>query len=232
MAAKSRGIPAHIVVPENSVRAKIDSIRRLGANIVTCKATLRDREAAASEVASKTGAFFIHSYHNLFVIAGQGTAVTELLDDQPDLDVIVAPVGGGGLLAGTAVAAKALRPSIMVVGAEPAMADDALRSFREGRLIPQANPQTVADGLRTSLSPLTFALITAYVDDIVSVSEAEIVRAMRIIWSVLKVVVEPSAAVSLAAILANTSDPLFVSKRVGIILSGGNVDLDRLPWLT
>jgi threonine dehydratase len=230
LAAQSRGISAHIVVPENSVQIKIDNILRLGANVVTCKPTLEERKASAVMVSERTGAYPIHSYDNSLVIAGQGTAAAELLADKADLDTIIAPVGGGGLLSGTALAAKGVRPDITIVGAEPEMADDALRSFREGRLINQNNPQTIADGLRVSLSPLTFKLIRNYVDDIVPVSEADIVKAMRIIWSVLKIVVEPSAAVPLAAILGNSSKPIFARKRIGVILSGGNVDLDRLPW--
>jgi threonine dehydratase len=228
MAARSRGIAAYVVVPENAIQIKIDSIRRLGAHVVTCGPTLIDREMAAAEIISRTEANPIHSYDCATVVAGQGTAAVELLEDKPYLDVIIVPIGGGGLIGGTAVAAKALKPTIMVIGAEPEMADDAIRSFREGRLISQNHPQTVADGLRTPLSPLTFALITKYVDDIVSVTEAGIINAMWLIWSILKIVVEPSAAVPLAAILSDTSNPLFARKRIGIILSGGNVDLQRM----
>lgn len=232
LAARSRGISAHIIMPENSVRPKIDNIQRYGGSVVFCKATLAEREATAATFISQTGANLIHSYDNSFVIAGQGTAAAELLADEPNLDVIIVPVGGGGLIGGTAIAAKGMNPAILVIGAEPEMADDAYRSLQEGKLVPQMNPQTVADGLRTSLSSLTFALIRKYVDEIVLVSEVRIVEAMRLIWSILKIVVEPSAAVPLAAVLSNTAHPRLADKRIGIILTGGNVDLQHLPWST
>ena len=230
LAARSRGIPAYVVAPENAVPSKIENIRRYGGNVVFCRPTLADRETAAARIVEDTGARLIHSYDNCLVVAGQGTAVVELLEDH-DVDVVVAPVGGGGLLGGTALAAKALRPGIVVIGAEPEMADDAFRSFRQGKLIRQENPQTVADGLRTSLSPLTFALIRKYVDDIVPVSERAIVEALRLIWSVLKIIAEPSSAVPLAAVLTHASSALFAGKRIGIIVTGGNVELQCIASL-
>lgn len=225
LAARNRGISAWVVAPENAVPGKLENIRRYGGSVVLCKPTLADREAGAARITSESGAQFVHPFDNCDVIAGQATAVAELLEDH-HVDVVVAPVGGGGLLSGTALAAKMLRPGIAVIGAEPEMADDALRSFREGTLIRQDGAQTIADGLRTSLSPLTFALIRKHVDQIVAVSEQAIVDAMHIIWTVLKIVVEPSAAVPLAAVLTHGS--LFANKHVGIIVSGGNVDLERL----
>jgi threonine dehydratase len=230
LAAGARKIPAYIVVPENALQSKIDNIRRYGGLIEFCPPVLSEREAAAARIQSKTGARLIHAYNDPWVIAGQGTAALELLEDHPDLEVIVAPVGGGGLLSGTAIAAKGLRPTIRVLGAEPVGADDAARSLRAGKLIPQTHPQTIADGLRTSLGDLTFPLIQQHVDSIVTVSEAAIVETMQLVWSILKLVIEPSSAVAVAAVFQARAS--LQGKRVGIILSGGNVDLGKLPWTT
>ncbi|HJT80264.1 MAG TPA: pyridoxal-phosphate dependent enzyme [Chthoniobacterales bacterium] len=229
VAAKSRGIPAYIVMPSNSARVKIAAVEGYGARIVFCEPTLAARETTCDEVMAKTGATLIHSFENFDVMAGQGTAAVELLEDVPDLDVIMCPIGGGGLLAGTAVAAKALRPNIRVIAAEPVNADDAAKSFQAGRLIQNTNTNTIADGLRTNVGAPNFAIIQEYVDDIVTVSEESIVTAMRTIWEAMKIIVEPSAAVPYAAILENKIEG--AEKRVGIILSGGNVDLDALPWM-
>jgi threonine dehydratase len=179
-------------------------------------------------IRGETGADFVHPYNDLRVIAGQGTAALELIEEVPDLDLVLCPVGGGGLLSGVAVAAKALRPGIRVVGAEPALADDAQRSFRSGVLQPGTDPQTIADGLRGALGDRTFPLIRAHVDDIVTVSEQAIVRAMRTIAEIMKIIVEPSSAVPVAALLEGAVPAR--EQRVGVILTGGNVDLDRLPW--
>jgi threonine dehydratase len=170
----------------------------------------------------------VHPYNDWRVIAGQGTAALELLSDVPDLDALVAPVGGGGLLSGTAIAAKGLRPAIRVFGAEPRGADDAARSLAAGRIIPQDNPQTIADGLRTSLGELTFAVLSRLADGIATVTEEGIVRAMRATWERMRIVVEASAAVPLACLAERTLD--LAGLRIGVIVSGGNVDLDRLPW--
>lgn len=195
-AAKLRGIPAYIVMPTNSPRAKQAAVRRYGGEIVFCEPTLQARERTAEEVTARTGAEFIHPYNDLRVMAGQGTTALELLEDVPDLDLILCPVGGGGHLSGIAVAGKSLKPSIQIVGVEPAGADDAQRSFKAGRIIPCVNPNTIADGLRTSLGALPFVEIQRHVDDIVTVSEEAIVRAMRRIWEVMKIIVEPSGAVA------------------------------------
>jgi threonine dehydratase len=227
-AAKMRGIPAYIVMPSNSPQAKQASVRRYGGEIILCEPTLAAREATASEVMQRTGASFIHPYDNLHVMAGQGTTAIELLEDVPDLDVILCPVGGGGQLSGIAVAAKALRPSIQVVGVEPAAADDAARSLKAGRILPAGTPSTIADGLKTSLGEKPFAEIQRLVDDIVTVQEASIVAAMRHIWEVLKLIVEPSGAVSYASVVEGSFRTRGI--KAGIILSGGNLDLDRLPW--
>lgn len=227
-AAKLRGVPAHIVMPSNSTKVKVRAIEDYGAQIVFCEPTDAAREAACAEVIKKTGATLIHSFENEHVIAGQGTAAVELLEDVPDLDVIICPVGGGGLLSGTAIAAKSMRPDIKVIAVEPANADDAAQSFRAGRRLVTEKKFTIADGLRTNIGERTFPIIRRYVDDIVTVSEEAIVSAMRTIWETMKIVIEPSAAVPYAAIVERVID--VNGKRVGIILTGGNVDLDALPW--
>ncbi len=227
-ASRGRGIVAHVVMPRNSARVKLAAAARYGANVVLCNPTLEARERTLRDLVRETGATVIHPYNDLRVIAGQGTAALELLHDLSHLDVVITPVGGGGLTAGTAIVVRALSPGSRMVAAEPAGADDACRSHRERRLIPVENPKTIADGLRTSLGDKTFPMIRDLVDQIVTVEEESIVRAMRMIWERMKIVVEPSAAVPLAALLEKR---LNVSgKQVGIVLSGGNVDLDRLLW--
>ncbi len=227
-AARLRGIPAYIVMPSNSPQAKVASVRRHGGEVIACEPTLSARETTAAAVIARTGATLIHPYDDLRVMAGQGTAAVELLEDIPDLEVLLCPVGGGGLLGGSAVAAKALRRQMQVIAVEPAGADDARRSFEAGHLIAPDHIDTVADGLRTGLSALTFAHIQRYVDGIVTVPDPAIVSATRMLWEVMKLVVEPSGAVSYAAIPDGAIDVR--GKRVGIILTGGNLDLDRLPW--
>src|SRR6059036_3121594 len=231
-AAKLRGIPAHIVMPLNSAKVKVRAVESYGARIVFCEPTEAAREAACADVIAKTGATLIHSFENKDVIAGQGTAAVELLEDVPDLDLVMCPVGGGGLLSGTAIAAKSMRPDIKVIAAEPENADDAALSFRAGRVIRTEKKFTIADGLRTNVGEPNFAIIKRYTDDIVTVSEETIISAMRMIWETMKIIVEPSAAVPYAAIQDAKIEPATVSgKRVGIILTGGNVDLDALPWM-
>jgi threonine dehydratase len=227
-AAKLRGIPAHIVMPSNSAKVKIRAVEGYGAHVVFCEPTEEARETKCAEVIKKGGATLIHSFENEEVIAGQGTATVELLEDVPDLDLVMCPVGGGGLLSGTAVAAKSMRPKIKVIAVEPVNVDDAAQSFRAGRRIVTEKKFTIADGLRTNVGEPNFAIIQRYVDDIVTVSEEAIVSAMRTIWETMKIVIEPSAAVPYAAILERVID--VGGKRVGIILTGGNVDLDALPW--
>ena len=227
-AAKLRGIPAHIVMPSNSAKVKIRAVQSYGAQVVFCEPTEEARQSTCAEVIKKTGATLVHSFENEDVIAGQGTAAMELLEEAADLDVLMCPVGGGGLLAGTAIAAKSMQPEIKVIAVEPANADDAARSFRAGRRIVTEKKFTIADGLRTNVGEPNFAIIQRYVDDIVTVSEEAIVSAMRTIWETMKIIIEPSAAVPYAAILERVID---VNGRcVGIILTGGNVDLDALPW--
>jgi len=227
-AASLRGIPAYIVMPENSSPAKLQAVRGHGGQVLLCAPTLAAREAMAARVVAETGAAFVHPYDDPYVIAGQGTIALELLEEQPDLDWLLCPVGGGGLASGIAVAAKALRPSIRIVAVEPAGADDARRSFVSGVLSRCEQPMTIADGLRGALSPRTFELIRRHVDDVVTVSESGIIAAMRALWQQLKIVVEASSAVPYAAVLERRLDVR--GARVGIVLTGGNVDLDTLPW--
>ena len=227
-AAQLRGIPAYIVMPTNVPKAKQASVRRFGGQITFVEPTVAAREAAANKLIEETGAQLVHPYNDLRVMAGQGTAALELLEDVPDLDLVLCPVGGGGLLSGTAVAAKGMKPGIRVVAVEPAGADDAYRSLKAGKIVGNTKADTIADGLRGQLGDRTFREIREHVDDIVTVSEDAIVLAMRAIWEMLKIVVEPSAAVPYAAIIEHKID--VAGQRVGIILTGGNLDLDSLPW--
>jgi threonine dehydratase len=228
LAAALRGIDAWIVVPTDAPAVKTESVRRLGARLVPCEPGLANREQALEGVLAETGAELVHPYNDWRVIAGQGTAAMELLEDQPELEVLLAPVGGGGLISGCAIAAKAMRPGIEVVGCEPAGAADARRSFETGELQPMPDPRTIADGLRGALGTRTFAVIRTLVDDIVTVTDEEIVAAMRLVWERLKIVIEPSCAVPVAALM--TGAVSLDGRRAGVVLTGGNVDLDRLPW--
>jgi len=227
-AARQRGIAAWVVMPENSAQVKKENVRRLGATIRFCAPNVPAREALLKEVLGETGATVIHPFDDERVIAGQATAALELLEAHPDLDVVIAPIGGGGLVSGTAIAARSLKPSIRVYGAEPKNADDAARSLRTGLVEPLAPATTICDGLRTTLSPRTLAAIRAGVAVIGTASEEAIVGAMRMTWERMKIVIEPSSAVPLACLLEKTLD--VAGANVGVILSGGNVDLDRLPW--
>ncbi len=228
LSAKLRGIKAHIVMPENSAKVKIDAVNNYGAEITFCEPTLEARESTLLNVVKKTGATFIHPYNDARVIAGQGTTALELLTEYPDLDILLAPIGGGGLMSGCSIAAKAMYPEIKVIGAEPEIANDAYRSFKIGNLQPVLSTATIADGLRTSLGELPFKIIQQHVDDIVTVSEESIIEAMRFIWERMKIIIEPSCAVPVAAIFEGKVD--VSNKRVGIIITGGNVDLGNLPW--
>lgn len=228
LAARMRGIPAYIVMPENAPEIKKKAVVGYGALITYCEPTLAARESTLKNVAAQTGAIEIHPYNYFNVICGQGTAAKELIEETGHLDIVMAPVGGGGLLSGTAISSKALLPNVQVIAAEPAGADDAYRSFQSRTLLPSVAPKTMADGLLTSLGSLTFPIIMNNVDQIVTVSEEKIVEAMRMVWERMKIIIEPSSAVPLAAILENKVD--VKGKKVGIILSGGNVDLGKLPF--
>ena len=227
-AAKLRGIKAHVVMPKSAPEIKKEAVASYGADITFCEPTLEAREITLKQVINKTGAFEIHPFDEPRVIAGQGTATLELLKEIEDLDAILTPIGGGGLICGTAIAATKLNDSISIIGTEPKNADDAYQSFKLGTLIPQINPNTIADGLRTSLSELTFSIIKKYVDEIITVTEEEIIHAMQIILERMKIVVEPSCAVPLAAVLKKKYN--LKNKKIGIILTGGNVDLQKLSW--
>jgi len=215
-------------MPRTAPRVKREAVEGYGAEITFCDPTLEARETTLRSVQERTGASFVHPYNDPAIVAGQGTAALELLEDVADLEIVMAPVGGGGLLSGTAIAVSGCDSSIEVVGAEPAAADDARRSFETGVLQPSVNPQTIADGLLTALGPLTFTIVRRHVSSILTVSETGIVRAMRLFWERTKLLIEPSAAVPLGVLLEHPQE--FAGRRVGIILSGGNVDLDRLPW--
>jgi threonine dehydratase len=228
LAARLRGIDAHIVMPRTAPDVKKAAVSGYGGRITYCEPTLQAREDAQAKVIAQTGAVEIHPFNNPRIIAGQGTATLELLTDHPDLDAVIAPVGGGGLLSGTAIAAKGLKPGLRVIAAEPAGADDASRSFASGTIVPSVEPRTIADGLLTSLSDLTFAIIRANVERIVTVREDAIIDAMRFVWERAKIVIEPSAAVGFAVLFENQD--LLKDSKVGIIVCGGNVDLARLPW--
>jgi len=228
LAARWRGIPAYIVMPSNSPQAKKDAVRAYGGEITECEPTLAAREAAAFDLMQRTGARLVHPYNDPRVIAGQGTAAMELLEEVPELDVIVAPVSGGGLLSGTAIAAKGLKPSVRVVGAEPRNADDARRSLASGKIEEASARQTMADGLRATLCPLTFSILQEHVDEIALAEEEEIAGVMQVIWERMKLIVEPSGAV--AAVPALLRKIHGQGKRIGVILSGGNLDLKKIPF--
>jgi threonine dehydratase len=228
LAARMRGIAAHIVMPSNAPKVKAAAVEGYGGRIVFCEPTLAAREETLRRVVEETGAAVVHPYNDVRIIAGQGTCAMELIEEAPGLDIIMAPVGGGGLLSGTALSAHYLSPGTRVVAAEPKGADDASRSFHGGSFVPSVNPKTIADGLLTSLGDITFPIIQKHVSDIVTVSEEFIVKAMRHTWERMKIIIEPSSAVPLGSILEGNLD--VKGKRVGIILSGGNIDLERLPW--
>jgi threonine dehydratase len=228
-AAAKRGIKATVVVPENAPLPKKRAIEGYGATIQYCAPITAAREAAVSELIVKHGYELVHPFDNDFVIAGQGTATVELLEDMPDLDVVISPLGGGGLLSGTAIAAKAMKPGIKVYGGEPRGADDGSRSYTSGTRVTAQTPATICDGLLTVLSERTFGIIRTNVDGIGVASEENIIRAMRMTWEYAKFICEASCCPPLAAILEGTLD--VKGKRVGIIITGGNVDLDKLPWV-
>ncbi|MEK7720416.1 MAG: pyridoxal-phosphate dependent enzyme [Bacteroidota bacterium] len=228
LAAKIRGIKAHIVMPSNAPEVKKIAVAGYGGNITYCEPTLQAREETLKKLTDELGLTIVHPYNNFKVICGQGTAALELLEEVKLLDIVMCPVGGGGLLSGTAISTKAILPSCKVVAAEPKNADDAFRSFRDGFIHPSINPKTIADGLLTSLGELNFAIVQKNVDEILTASEESIVAAMRMIWERMKIIIEPSSAVPLAVIMENKIN--FHGKRIGIVLSGGNVDLTKLPF--
>ena len=228
LAATIRGIDAHIVMPDNAPEVKRAAVAGYGGKITFCEPTLAAREATIARIVERTGAVLVHPYNDYRVIAGQGTAALELMERVPKLDVVMTPVGGGGLLSGTCIAVAAVSPSTQIIAAEPEGADDAFRSLKAGKIIPMKDPLTIADGLRSSLGDRTFPIIQRYVHEIITVSEEGIIHAMRQVWERMKIIIEPSAAVPVAAVLQRNAS--IAGRRVGIILSGGNVDLEKLPW--
>jgi len=228
-AARLRGIPAHVVMPSNSTASKIRAVEGYGGMITFCEPTAQAREETCASVITRTGAVLIHPFTDERVMAGQGTVAVELIEDIPALDVLLCPVGGGGLLAGTLIAAKNLRPQIQVIAVEPSGADDAARAFSTGKRAAVEHPVTIADGLRTTIGQPNFEIMRQHVEAVVTVSDEAIVAAMRAIWETLKIVVEPSAAVTYAALIEGKVTS--AGRRTGLIVSGGNVDLDALPWM-
>ena len=228
LAARMRGIPAYIVMPSNAPQVKKDAVAGYGGRITFCEPTLKARESTLDGIRLDTGATVVHPYNDERVIAGQGTAALELLEDVPDLDVIIAPVGGGGLLSGTSIAATEIKKGIRVLAGEPEMADDAFLSMKACEIIPSVSPKTIADGLLTSLGALTFPIIQKNVEQIVTVSEAGIIASMKFVWERAKIIIEPSSAVAIGVLWEKKID--LSRLKIGIIISGGNVDLEKLPW--
>lgn len=228
-AAGRRGIPVSVVMPRTAPQAKKDAVIGYGGTIIECEPSTSSREATFAEVVAKTGADFVHPYNDPRVIAGQGTCSLELNEQVENLDAVVAPIGGGGMISGTCLTLSNISPQIEIVAAEPMNADDAARSFRAGHIIADDAPETVADGLKVPLKELTWHFVSNHVTDILTASEEEIVDAMKLTWERMKIVMEPSSAVPLATIIKNKER--FAGKRVGVIVTGGNVDLDKLPWL-
>jgi len=228
MAVTRRGGKTKVVMPNNTPEIKVNNVERNGGEVVWCEPEQESRESVLKELIEETGAVVVHPYNDERIMAGQGTCAKELLEDHPELDVIVSPVSGGGLLSGTLLSSKALNTDIQVFGAEPAEADDAYRSLKLGKIVPNETINTICDGLRAQIGGLTFPVISDLVDDIITVTEEEIIDSMRMIWERLKMIVEPSSSITLGAVLKNKDR--FNGKKVGLIISGGNVDLDHLPW--
>jgi threonine dehydratase len=228
LAAKMNGVKAHIVMPDNAPVVKKNAVAGYGAEITFCKPTLQAREETTRRIMEKTGATLVHPYDNFNVICGQGTAALELLNEKSDLEMVIAPIGGGGLMSGTSTCVKGINRSINVIGAEPLNANDAYISFNTGKLTPSVNPLTVADGLLTSLSEMTFAVIQRNVDKIFTAKEDSIIDCMLLVWERMKIIIEPSSATVLAIIKENPE--IFKGKKIGLIISGGNVDFRKLPF--
>jgi threonine dehydratase len=228
LAAKINKAKAYIVMPSNAPKSKKKAVLGYGAHVIECEPTLEAREATLVKVIKEKRAHFVHPYNDYRIIEGQATAAKELINKAPDLDFLITPVGGGGLLSGSSLSMKYFSPNTNIIGAEPTGADDAQKSFLKGEIVPSINPNTIADGLLTSLGDLTFPIIHQLVTDILTVDDHLIIDAMKLIWERMKIIVEPSAAVTLAVVMKN--QPLFKDKKVGLILSGGNVDFDKLPF--
>ncbi len=228
-AAGRRGIPCNVVMPRTAPQAKKDAVRRYGGTITECEPSTTSREETFAKVQAATGGEFVHPYNDPRVIAGQGTCAKEMMEQVDGVEIVVAPIGGGGMISGTCLTLSRLAPEVKIIAAEPEQADDACRSFKAGHIIADDAPETIADGLKVPLKDLTWHFVKNHVTDILTASEEEIVDAMKITWKYLRVVMEPSCAVPLATILKNPE--VFRGKRVGVVITGGNVDLDKLPWL-
>ena len=228
LAASLQGVAVTVVMPHNTPQVKVRNVERYGGKLMYCEPSHESREGTLVELVRETGATVVHPYNDKRIVAGQGTAAWELLEEHPDLEMIISPVSGGGLLSGTLLAVQGKNPQIKVYGAEPEEADDTYRSLEAGKIVPNVTVDTIADGLRAQVGTLTFPIIQELVDEVITVTEAEIIGAMRMIWERLKIIVEPSGAVPLAALLKQTKT--FRNQKVGLILSGGNADLDSLPW--
>lgn len=228
MAVTRRGGKTKVVMPTNTPKIKVNNVERNGGEVIWCEPDQPSRERVLHELVDETGATVVHPYNDERIIAGQGTATKELLEDHPDLDMIISPVSGGGLLSGTLLAAKGINPDIKIYGAEPSEADDAFRSLEKGGIVANKTINTICDGLRAQIGTITFPIIQAHVDGIITVSESEIIEAMKMVWERMKIIAEPSSVITLGALLNNKE--MFAGKKVGLILSGGNVDLNQLPW--
>ncbi len=231
LAAKLRGIAAHIVMPRNSSAVKIRAVEGYGAHVYLCEPNQASRESTAADVVAGTGGTLIPPYNHPDIIAGQGTLALEMLEDQPDLDAIIVPIGGGGMISGVCMASKGVKSAIRIFAAEPKGADDAARSMQTGQLQPQTAPSTIADGLLTSMGDLTWPIVRDHVERVITVSEDQIIAAMRLVWERMKLIIEPSAAVGVAVALSDEFKSLEGLSKVGVVLCGGNVDLDKLPWV-
>ena len=217
-----------MVMPNNTPKIKVNNVERNGGIVVWCEPEQSSRESVLADLVEQTGAIVVHPYNDERIVAGQGTCAKELMEDEPNLDMIVCPVSGGGLLSGTLLAAKGMKPEIMVYGAEPSEADDAYRSLQKGEIVANETIETICDGLRAQIGTIPFPIIQKYVDGIITVTETEIIEAMKMVWERMKIIVEPSSVITLGALLK--SKDKFSGKKVGLILSGGNVDLNQLPW--
>ena len=228
--AQKRGIPAYIVMPNNSPDVKLNAVKGYGANVTLCEPTLEARRTTLDEIAKKTGAAVIHPFNNPNVIAGQGTAALELIEEVSELDAVIAPIGGGGLMSGTCITTRSLLPNARLFGAEPKGADDAYRSLKEGKMLPQENPNTICDGLLTSMGENTWNILKDHLNDIYTVSDDEVIKAMKLIWERMKIIIEPSCATPVAAVMGDEFKQLDGIEKIGIILTGGNIDLSKLPF--
>ena len=228
--AQKKGIPAYIVMPNNSPNVKLEAVKGYGANVTLCEPTLEARRTTLEEIAEKTGAAVIHPFNNPNVIAGQGTAALELIEDISELDAVIAPIGGGGLMSGTCITTRNLLPKAKLFGAEPKGADDAYRSLKEGKMLPQENPNTICDGLLTSMGENTWNILKDHLDAIYTVSDDEVIKAMKLIWERMKIIIEPSCATPVAVVMSPEFKQLEGIEKIGIILTGGNIDLSKLPF--